>query len=99
MKTPANLIGPQIRRLRAARGWSQSKLAFKLQMSGLDVGREVVAQIETQTHCVKDKDIPFFALVLKVEVAELYVNGNNGKKSAAALIISLQAASEPKPPS
>jgi transcriptional regulator with XRE-family HTH domain len=47
-KFPANLVGPQIRRLRAARGWSQTKLALRLQLSGLNIGREVLAQIEAQ---------------------------------------------------
>jgi transcriptional regulator with XRE-family HTH domain len=71
-KFPANLVGPQIRRLRAARGWSQTKLALRLQLSGLNIGREVLAQIEAQTHCLKDKDILYFAHALKVDLADLY---------------------------
>lgn len=71
---------------------SQSQLAFLLQMAGFDVGREVIAQIEAQTHCLKDKDVPFFALVLKVEVAELYHNKSAGQHSVAAIVVWLQAA-------
>ncbi len=98
MKNPANLLGPQIRRLRSAHGWSQAKFAFKLQMSGLDIGREVVAQIELQTHCIKDKDVPVFARVLKVEVAELYLIAQNGKCSGTGIMVSVSVATSAKPP-
>ncbi len=97
MKTPANILGPQIRRLRFARGWSQAKFASKLQMKGLDIGREVVAQIESQTHCLKDKDIPVFAEVLKVQVAELYLFAQNGQGSAAGIMVSVSVVSGSKP--
>ena len=68
----ANVIGPKIRRLRYALGWSQSKFAIELQLRGLDIGRDVVARIECQTHCVKDKQIPIFARVLGVKVSDLF---------------------------
>jgi transcriptional regulator with XRE-family HTH domain len=72
MKTPANLIGPQIKQLRILRGWSQATLALKLQLRGLDVCRDIIAQIERQTHTVRDRDIPTFAKVLGVEVSSLF---------------------------
>lgn len=72
MKAPANLIGPQIRHLRIARGWSQATLALKLQLRGLNTCRDVIAQIERQTHTVRDRDIPTFAKVLGVEVSCLF---------------------------
>jgi transcriptional regulator with XRE-family HTH domain len=68
----ANMIGPRIRRLRYARGWSQSKFAVELQLRGLDICRDVVARIECQTHCVKDKQIPTIARVLGVKVSDLF---------------------------
>jgi len=67
-----NIVGAQIRKLRYNRGWSQAQLAIQLQLKGLDVGREVVAQIEGQTHCVKDKDLPYFARVFQVGLHELF---------------------------
>jgi transcriptional regulator with XRE-family HTH domain len=73
----ANIIGPQIRRLRCARGWSQAKLAVHLQLNGLNVGREFIAQIENQTHCIKDKHIPYFATALDVKVANLFLGFDN----------------------
>jgi len=67
-----NIVGAQIRKLRYNRGWSQAQLAIQLQLKGLDVGREVVAQIEGQTHCVKDRDLPYFARVFQVGLTELF---------------------------
>jgi transcriptional regulator with XRE-family HTH domain len=67
-----NIVGPQISRLRYNRGWSQAKLAVELTLKGLEVEREFVAQIENQSHCVKDKDLPFFAAALGVPLIELF---------------------------
>lgn len=78
-KFPANFVGPQIRRLRQAQGWSQAKLAERLQLNGLDIDRAVVAQMESQFHCIKDKDMLLLARVLKVSVAELF-NGFDRSK-------------------
>jgi transcriptional regulator with XRE-family HTH domain len=69
---PANIIGPRIRRIRYARGWSQAKLAVELQLRGLDVARDTIARIECQIHCVKDKDIPKFASTLGVGICDLF---------------------------
>jgi ribosome-binding protein aMBF1 (putative translation factor) len=41
-----NNIGPQVRRRRYALGWSQSILAAKLQIAGLDISRSGVSKIE-----------------------------------------------------
>ena len=73
-KFPANLVGPQIRKLRSARGWSQAKFAVQLQLKGLDMGRDVVARIECQIRGIRDLDIPFFANTLGVEVSHLFFN-------------------------
>lgn len=58
--------------MRQARGWSQSKLAERLQLNGLDVDRGVVAQMESQFHCIRDKDILHLARVLKVSFADFF---------------------------
>jgi transcriptional regulator with XRE-family HTH domain len=72
-KFPANVSGPQIKRLRLAKGWSQAKLAERLQLSGLDVGRDTVARVECQAHGIRDMDIPFFARSLGVEISRLFM--------------------------
>ena len=71
-KFPANFVGPQIRRLRQARGWSQSKLAERLQLSGFDIDRGVIAQMESQFHCVRDKELVHIARVLKMPLADFF---------------------------
>jgi hypothetical protein len=81
----ANLVGPQIRKLRYGRGWSQSKFAIELQLKGLDVGRDVVARIECQMHCIKDRDIPYFARALGVNVSDLFSGFNNIATNNSAL--------------
>jgi transcriptional regulator with XRE-family HTH domain len=88
-KFSANFVGPQIRKLRVRHGWSQAKLAERLQLNGLDIGREAVAQIEAQTHCVKDKDLLYFAHALKVNLADLFF-GEGGRRSMIAIIAQLQ---------
>ncbi|MGO9537904.1 MAG: helix-turn-helix domain-containing protein [Limisphaerales bacterium] len=72
-KCHTNIVGPQIRKLRAARGWSQAKLALRLQLSGLDIRRDVLAQMESQLHCIKDRDIPYFARALGADLADLFI--------------------------
>jgi transcriptional regulator with XRE-family HTH domain len=72
-KCRLNIAGPQIRRLRYARGWSQAGLALRLQLNGLDISREVIAQMECQRHCIKDKHIPHLARALGVNVSDLFV--------------------------
>ena len=91
-KFPANYVGPQIRRFRAALGWSQSKLALELQLCGLNLGREVVAQIEGQTHCVSDRDLLYFANVFKVDFPELFFGPQAGHRAIAEALAKLQTA-------
>jgi transcriptional regulator with XRE-family HTH domain len=67
-----NMVGPQIRKLRYTRGWSQAKFAVRLQLDGLDISREVLAQMESQFHCIKDNHIFHFACVLEVAESDLF---------------------------
>ena len=68
----ANIIGPQVRKWRFTREWSQAELAVQLQLRGFDVSRGVVAAIEGQTHCVKDKHIIFFVRALRIGLLDLF---------------------------
>jgi transcriptional regulator with XRE-family HTH domain len=68
-----NVIGPQLRRLRYGRGWSQNRLAIKLQLAGMDYAtREKVRKIEGGDVWVSDDDMLFLARVLGVEPNDLY---------------------------
>jgi len=81
-KAPANIVGPQIRKIRYAHGLSQNRLAIKLQLQGLDIARDTIAHIECQTHCVQDKVIPLFAEVLGVSVGDLFPPSGRNRHAA-----------------
>lgn len=71
-RTDQNVIGPQVRRFRCAKDWSQEYLAGQLQNRGWWIGRSRVARIESGEACVRDKEVLFLGAVLKVDVKELY---------------------------
>jgi len=67
-----NNIGPQVRRFREARRWSQSELAVKLQLAGYDISRTSVSKIENRTVFVTDRQLLFLAEALNVPVQDLF---------------------------
>ena len=68
-----NLIGPQIRRLRNAMGWSQDHLATKLQIVGMEhATRKKVCKIESREVWVSDDDMLFISRVLRVDLKDLF---------------------------
>ena len=52
-----NLLGPGIRRVREAKGWSQEDVARRLQLAGWDVDRTLIARIELRTRCITDMEL------------------------------------------
>ena len=66
-----NVVGPQIRKLRYQRNWSQNMLAIKLQIEGWDISRSGVAKIECRLVHVDDYRLFYFARVFKVTFADL----------------------------
>jgi transcriptional regulator with XRE-family HTH domain len=67
-----NIIGPQVRRLRNQRGWSQEQLAAKLQIAGWDVSRNGLAKIETRIQWMRDYQLAYLLNVFRVDYADLY---------------------------
>ena len=67
-----NLVGPQIRKLRYVRGWSQNILAVKLQILGWDIDRVGVAKIESRLVHIDEYELLYFAKVLCVGLADLF---------------------------
>lgn len=63
-----NIFGLEIRRLREAKGWSQSDLARRLQLAGWDVERTVITKIELRRRCITDYELSFIADVLRVDL-------------------------------
>lgn len=70
--TAKNIVGPQVRRLRVARGMSQTALAAACQRRGWDVGRDAVAKIEGGTRWVCDSELLELAKALSCPLAELF---------------------------
>jgi transcriptional regulator with XRE-family HTH domain len=62
-----NIIGPQVRRLRDKRGWSQERLAAKLQLAGLDISRSSLSKIESGEQAVFDFQVLYFRRVFKAD--------------------------------
>jgi len=71
MARPKNIVGPQLHRLRNARGWSQAQLAAKCQLAGWGVSRGIVAAIEGRVRWVGDFELVMLARVLRVDVHDL----------------------------
>jgi len=71
-KRHKNLIGPQIRKIRDALGWPQSKLAAKLQRAGWDLSRGELAKIEAQIAYVREYRLCYLIRVLGVRHEELF---------------------------
>jgi len=74
-----NAVGPQIRKLRHAREWSQSKLALKLQLVGWNISPDDVARIETQSVGVRDYELLYLSHVFGITVNELLPDFEIGK--------------------
>lgn len=69
---PRNIIGPMVAKLRTERGWSQSVLAAKCQLSGWNISRSIVAAIEGRVRWVGDWEVVLFAKAFDVAVQDLY---------------------------
>ena len=72
MKRALNVVGPQVRRIRNKRNWTQSVLARKLQLQGWDVSVNSLGKLEAQLRRVPDCELMFLAKVLSVDLKELF---------------------------
>lgn len=66
-----NLIGERLRCLRARTGMSQRDLAHQLQLTGMDMDKNVITRIETNQRYVTDLELQ--ALVHIFEVSYQYL--------------------------
>ncbi len=80
-----NVVGPQIRKLRYLKGWSQSRLAIQLQLLGLDKDRVGVAKIESRLVHVNDFQMLYLSEALGVPVPELFPKVQ-GAKTAKEMV-------------
>jgi transcriptional regulator with XRE-family HTH domain len=77
-----NVIGPQVRKLREHKGWTQSQLAVKLQLFGWDTSQDSVSKMENQDRRVPDLELFVLARVLEVTADELFPRNLRGKIKA-----------------
>lgn len=75
MNSELNLVGPQVRKLRMKKGWSQEKLATKLQLRGWSISRDSLASLELQRRRVPDCELLFLARVLGIGTEDLFPKG------------------------
>ena len=71
-EVPRNIIGPGLRRIRDQKGFTQPKLAEKLQRRGWDVSRETLAKIESQLRWISDFELHFLATALDVQMTDFF---------------------------
>lgn len=69
-----NLIGPNVRALRIARGLSQQALSNLLETHAIYICRGSVSRIEDQLRTVTDIELCGLAKVLNVSVEQLFEN-------------------------
>jgi len=67
-----NFIGPQVRKFREAKGWTQDNLAVKVQLYGWDSSRISITRLENQERRVPDVELFVFASVLGVSADDLF---------------------------
>jgi transcriptional regulator with XRE-family HTH domain len=70
----ANVIGRKVAKLRFQHEWTQDTFVAKLQIRfpDLKITRDILANIETKRCVSTDRHLYAFALVLGVEVGELF---------------------------
>ena len=67
-----NIVGPQVRKLRDQKSFTQERLAARCGMLGWDLSRATLSKIEAQLRCVTDVELEVIARALKVEISALY---------------------------
>ena len=71
MNPVRNIVGPQIRKLRAERGLTQPMLVARCNLLGWGVSRETLAKIESQIRWVADAELLCLAQAFKLPVEAL----------------------------
>lgn len=66
-----NILGPVVRELREQQGLTQAEFAVRLNLTGWDVSRDIIARIEGQVRWVADFEIEKLAIGLKVDATDL----------------------------
>jgi len=71
MKLGLNVVGPQVRKFRVRKGWTQSVLAQKLQLQGWSISIGSLGKLEAKLRRVPDCELMFLARALGVSIGDL----------------------------
>ena len=69
---PKNALGPAIREIREALGWTLEQAILKLRHEGLACSVEWLAKIESQSVCIRDYEVLYFSAALSVSQERLW---------------------------
>jgi transcriptional regulator with XRE-family HTH domain len=72
MAAAQNIVGPQVRALRARAELTQDALAARCGVLGWDLSRGGLAKIEAQVRCVSDAEVYVLARALRAPLDDLY---------------------------
>ncbi|HEV2211500.1 MAG TPA: helix-turn-helix transcriptional regulator [Verrucomicrobiae bacterium] len=75
-----NIVGPVVRKIRYAKGWTQGLLAARCCRFGWDIGENTISKIEAQLRCVTDKELVYLARALKVQEQDLFSRRANPRQ-------------------
>lgn len=67
-----NLVGPQVKKLRMLRGWTQEMLSEQLRLAGWDVSTASLADLEVRMLPVADHHLFFLAKIFEVPMREIF---------------------------
>jgi len=79
-KTPANVVGPQVRKLRNKLDLTQEELAARCQLHGLDISRGTLSQIEARLRRVADSELFRLSVVLNVSTDDWFTSEMRKKR-------------------
>jgi len=69
---PNNLVGPNVRKYRLQRGWSQQLLADKLELIPVYICRGSISRLEDRLRTVTDFEVAGLAQALGVSIEDLF---------------------------
>lgn len=64
----SNLSGDRIRAARTRKKMSQTELAAKMQLEGIQMAQDSISRVEIGTRFVPDYELPLYAKILDVSV-------------------------------
>jgi transcriptional regulator with XRE-family HTH domain len=77
-----NVVGPQVRKLREQKGWTQYQLTVKLQLAGWDTSQGSLSRLENGEGRVLDLELFVLSKVLGARFEDFFAPNLGGKIKA-----------------